>query len=281
MDDLNYDNLVNSIETDYLGLTQLLNFFKFSYQYSSRRINLNLYNVNNIDANMSSVLFAMIYRLRKERNVFTYIDIPKHLNVLFRNGFFNHLANKSHLSASDFRQSTIPLKSFNIDDDIPFVTYLNNDFFGHRGLDMLPHNIKINLKSNFEEIFTNAGLHSETTDPIFTCGQYFPERNLLKFTLVDLGVGFLKKVQIKTNNKISRYIDAIDWATLGNTTKDPSLGPGGLGLKEIRKYCSDNNGSLHIVSGDAYWSITSNKVFTHTLSYMFRGSIVNLIFRKI
>ena len=38
------------------------------------------------------------------------------------------------------------------------------------------------------EIFSNAVLHSRTKLGIFSCGQFFPNRHQLDFSVVDLGV---------------------------------------------------------------------------------------------
>lgn len=126
----------------------------------------------------------------------------------------------------------------------------------------------------------NAIEHANIKHPIFACGQYFPEKNLLKFTLVDLGDGFLKKISIKTNGKINDYKSAIVWATTDtNTTRDNNLG--GTGLKDLKKYCDDNNGSLHICSGDGYVNFLKDKTFESKLKTPLDGSLINIILRKI
>lgn len=175
------------------------------------------------------------------------------------------------------------LRTFLTSEEEVFCQYLRKDFFGHRGLENLTTTTKTSLSTHFEEIFVNVAQHANTAYPIFTCGQYFPEKNVLKFTLVDLGDGFLKKIFEKTNGEISTDNAAIFWATYNlNTTKDvKTFGPGGTGLKELKKYCEENNGSFHICSGNGYVNFLKNKTLEYCLPVPLQGSLVNLIFRNI
>ncbi len=43
------------------------------------------------------------------------------------------------------------------------------------------------------EIFSNAVLHSQTKFGIYSCGQFYPNRNKLDFSVADLGVGMPKR----------------------------------------------------------------------------------------
>lgn len=240
--------------------------------------------MNTLDANLGALLGAIAYKLKTENKVKVFLLLPDHMGVFFRNGLVAHLSgNGNENKYEDTRQSTIPLTSFSQDEDDKFSHYLKNDFFGHRGLDELTMAVKKNLRGHFEEVFVNVGLHANTTHPVFTCGQYYPETRVLKFTLVDLGEGFLKKISKQTNGSIAKDNEAIIWATEGlNTTKDiKTFGPGGMGLKELKRYCEDNNGSFHICSGANYVNFVKNQTYTYPLPEPLAGSMINLIFRGI
>lgn len=101
--------------------------------------------------------------------------------------------------------------------------------------------------------------------------------------MVDLGEGFYKKIALKTEGAVKSDKDAILWATYNlNTTKDVvTFGPGGTGLKEIKKYCANNNGSLHICSGSGFVNFICDKTVENNLKTPLNGSLVNLIFRKL
>jgi hypothetical protein len=281
-EDITYQFKLTSIETNHIGIEEVLSFYTFSKKYSNKKIVLNLDNLNHFDANLSSLLISICYRLKWENKIYVFIEIPKHLNVLFRNGLLSHLVGNGNDNSKYFdnRLSTITLKSFNIDEEDNFVSYLKSDFLSHRGLDKLSSTTKSNIRSQYIEVFMNALEHANIKYPIFACGQFFPEKNILKFTLVDLGDGFLKKINIKTKGKIDDFKSAILWATTDtNTTRENNIG--GTGLKDLKKYCDTNNGSIHICSGDGYVNFIKDKTLEYKLKNFFSGSIINIIFRNI
>jgi len=282
--DLRYTINKSTIETDHLGVSELLAFYKYAKQYYRRKINLDLTKTSNVDANLSAVLLALCEKLKRENQLYIYVETASHQNVFFRNGLISHLMGNGNTNKyPDNRESTIPLKTFTQDKDEDYCSYIKREFFGHRGLMYVQSRTKEQLRTHYEEVFINVGLHAETNLPVYTCGQYYPEKQNLKFTLVDLGAGFLKKIKEKTNGKVADDKSAIIWSTEGyNSTKDiNSFGPGGTGLKELKKYCNENNGSLHICSGSGYVNMLSGKTIEYNLATPFPGSIINIIMRKI
>jgi hypothetical protein len=275
---------LREIETNHIGIGELMKFYAFAKQHRYCGVQLNISPANSMDANLSALLLAIAHKLKVENKVHVFLLLADHMNVFFRNGLIAHLQGKGNANPyEDNRQSTIPLTSFLISDDESFCEYLRRDFFGHRGLENLTNTVKTNLSTHFEEIFVNVVQHANTTYPVFTCGQYFPEKNILKFTLVDLGDGFLKKIAEKTEGEVATDNAAILWATYNlNTTKDViTYGPGGTGLKELKRYCEQNNGSFHICSGKGYLNFLKDKTFEYNLPEPLQGSLVNLIFRNI
>ena len=86
------------------------------------------------------------------------------------------------------------------------------------------------LQESLYEIFSNAVIHSETRLGIYACGQFFPNKHRLDFTIVDLGIGIRENVRRKAGLDLTAPL-AIAWAMEGkNTTKRGRI-PGGLGLK--------------------------------------------------
>ena len=110
---------------------------------------------------------------------------------------------------------------------------IEKDFLHQRGLKKMKFAEREQIISSYLEIFDNVGLHANTREPVFVCGQYFPYQGELKFSLVDLGEGFLKKIAeyTKDTKKISNAADAVSWAINGNSTKKDAKG--GTGLKNI------------------------------------------------
>ena len=72
-------------------------------------------------------------------------------------------------------------------------------------------------------------LHSRTQLGIFSCGQFFPARNRLDFTVTDLGVG----IRTNVRNHLQCDLDAdtaIVWAVQEHHTTKRGTIPGGLEL---------------------------------------------------
>lgn len=279
-----YTISLKEIETNHAGVSELLKFYEWARQYKYSSVQLNISPCNSMDANLSALLLAIVHKLKAENKIYVFLILADGMNVFMRNGLIAHLSGKGNANPyTDNRESTIPCTVFDTTDDEGFCQYVRRDFFGHRGLLNVPSTTKINLTTHFEEIFVNVLQHAETTYPVFTCGQYFPEKNVLKFTLVDLGQGFLKKIAQKTKGEVNTDNQAIIWSTYDlNTTKDIlTFGPGGTGLKELKKYCAENDGSLHISSGQGYVNFLKGKTMEYRLPAPMPGSLVNLIFRKI
>jgi len=132
------------------------------------------------------------------------------------------------------------------------------------------------INESIFEIFNNAANHGRCSH-IFSCGQYFPAKKKLDFTIVDLGVTIEKNVSDYLREEYSGE-DAIKWAvTEKNTTRQGSI-PGGLGLKLIREFIKLNKGTIQIVSADGYWQQSVDKVTSRSYSKDFPGTIVNLEF---
>jgi hypothetical protein len=140
-------------------------------------------------------------------------------------------------------------------------------------------NTTFDCNSKFQEcifeIFSNAVLHSRTELGIFSCGQFFPKKHNLDFSVTDLGIGIYKNVNEVTKLNLSPE-NAIVWAISGrNTTKHGQV-PGGLGLKLLCEFIDLNGGCLQIVSDAGYWKRENNESIVEPLNYPFPGTIVNV-----
>lgn len=272
-----------NIDTNFAGTVALLNYYQYASQYRNCWVTLNFDGINFIDANLCAFLYGIIFKLNRTRNVRTYIDfrsLSGDLNVLIRNGFTNHIAgNQSNLKPFDNRDTTIPLHQFSQANVDSYCDYIERDFLHQRSLRKVMFDDKERITSSYLEIFDNVGLHANTTDPIFVCGQYFPQQCELKFTLVDLGDGFLKKIASYTREtvNITNAGDAVTWALRGNSTKVDAKG--GTGLRDISRYCIRTGGSLHIYTDDCYYDLTNKTATTHTVPRPFCGATIHLIFR--
>jgi hypothetical protein len=278
-----YIPTTTSIETNGIGFRELSKFYAQTLNKTGETFELDFSKMNHIDANLASVLASIKYRLDQRRCKLIVRLAGATFYTFKRNGFISYSNGKPNdPSVVDERESTIPLRVFRLDEDEAFTQYLKKDFFGNRGVTSLTKTEVDRLINHFSEIYQNVFMHANTTDPIFACGQFFPSKRELKFTLVDLGDGFLKKVREKTGGQISSEASAVQWALLGNTTRDvEKFGPGGGVLKSIREYCKQHNGSILIVSGADYCIAGAGPVESGKLACAFSGSMVSLVLRNL
>jgi len=271
-----------TIGTNYAGIISLLNYYNYAKNFRDCWITLNLDGINFIEANQCAFLYGIIFNLHHTRGVRTYIDfksLNKDLNILHRNGFTTYIADKQHtFKPYDGRDTTIPLKTFSQINVDAFCDYIERDFLHQRGLGDIKFEDKGRISSSYFELFDNVGLHANTSDPIFVCGQYFPMQRELKFTLVDLGDGFLKKIAEFTKHKerITEASKAVIWAIRGNSTKPDARG--GTGLNDIFKFCFKTGGSLHIYTDNCYYEFRDKKENIFKVPHPFRGTTIHLIF---
>ncbi len=272
--------LQGEFRTSVLGFRRLMSFYHAMCSQRGKSVNLHFGRISFFDANMSAVLLAIIEELKinnKVRFNVDYEQIKSSCEILVRNGFAAALL--SETKVNDERQSTVPIKLFGPTDADQFASYIENDFLAHRGLiGKLSAQVVDDIKGNYYEIFGNVECHAQTRRPVYTCGQYYPKKNEFKFTLVDVGIGFLKNISA-THPKIRTSSEAVGWALSGNNSNKKGKTKGGTGLKSISKYCEVERGEFHIVSGDCYWVRNGTKIVESTLDEYFCGTTIHLIFR--
>ncbi len=274
----------DKINTNYTGYNQLVKFYHFCQEKPPQStIHLDFTNVEFFDGNLSALLLAITYKLNKINGHSFSADtemIKNRFDVLYRNGLF-----KDDNPIKDDRESTVPIQFFETNDKEGFCEYVEKELLCHRGM---PKEINNELKSKISddllEVFCNTHHHANTIDPFFVGGQYYPTSGVLKFTMVDLGDGFLPRILKATNGEIKDSLKSIEWALEGNSSKLAlDHCPGGLGIKNMYKYCKDSKGILQIISGNGYWSTElENTVFQggRILPKSFVGTTINLFFKK-
>ena len=270
--------LKHSIFTDFSGYKQLSSFYHSACTYENTQLEICFRELEWIDANLSSLINAMLYKLNKERGL-TFVTDPDIINdrfdVLCRNGLIN-----TGKVLKDVQNSTLPNHQFEPNDKHGFVAYIEKHLFDHRGMPNLSADLHNQIMDDMIELYSNINYHSNTTDPCFVCGQYYPRQGFLVFTLTDLGEGFLPKIKRKTYGVIDTSLDAIHWALKGNSTKVEA--PGGLGLKIMYQYLKQNKGILHVATGNGYWGSDMESTFFsegRILPLKFTGSTINLFFK--
>lgn len=230
------------------------------------------------DANLCAPLGAVLTRARLGINSFDWqLPTGKVLEVWMKNGFSIHLDGPALPDAYD---TTIAYRRFSLGEEKAFISYVGSELLTQGRLPLVTEGAKRRLEGYFHEVFNNAVLHSDSAAGVWTCGQMFPHKERLDFTVTDLGLGFGERVRAFVSDERSD-LDCIAWAMEpGHTTRSGDI-PGGLGLKRLRDFIAENAGRLHIVSGDGCWLFDGKRVLATTLPHPFSGTVINLSFNTL
>jgi len=236
-------------------------------------IQIDMNRVGWFDADMCAAFGAILYRLGDNVNTLLLTNIPSNVErILSKNGF---LSNYGREKIPDTWGTTIPYHRYDAKDDRYFAAYIEEEFIRRSEMPKMSAGLVKKFRESVFEIFSNAVIHSHTKLGIFSCGQYFPKRDTLDFSVADLGVGIRKNVENNLGLDLSAE-DAIDWATKGtNTTKRGRI-PGGLGLKLLSEFIKLNGGRLQIVSDQGYWSLGQDGTRKTSLKRAFPGTVVSI-----
>ncbi|MCX7020563.1 MAG: ATP-binding protein [Deltaproteobacteria bacterium] len=225
------------------------------------------------DADVCAAFGALLYRLGQRLNTITLANIrPDVENILSKNGFLSHYGREN---VPDRWGTTISYQRLDVKDDRYFAGYIETKLIQRPEMPAMSPGLLKKFRESIFEICSNAVLHSRTEMGIFSCGQFFPKRNTLDFTVTDLGIGIRQNVKENTGLDLTPE-GAIAWATQGcNTTKRGQI-PGGLGLKLLGEFIDLNGGRIQIVSDAGYWQREDGKTITTRLSQPFPGTVVSL-----
>lgn len=271
------------IYTNVAGLHQIEKFYQRAKIYSDTKINIGVREMQWIDGNMSAMLGAALYRLHQEQNLsftISFEDVKKKFPILFQNGL---ISTDAILLQHNAKTSTIPFKSFLPDDKDGFIKYVMEKLLVHDGMPEFKPTAMEKLLDDLAELCCNINLHSQTTEPFFVCGQYYPTVGKVIFTVTDIGKGFLPKIMTKTDGQISTSQEAILWAIDGNSSKTDA--PGGIHLNKMKDFFLGHEGHMHIITGDAYYSTqhANNEDRPNGIAKVdqqFMGSTIHLVFNK-
>ena len=230
---------------------------------------------NWVDGNMCAPLGAILYRKKTENIQISISDIPQSVESSMQKNHF--LSQFGGAERPDSYETTIEYRRFETVPSVyeQFRKYVVTYFRPKsRGLPQMTPALLKKFRESLFEVFLNATEHSDTEQGIFACGQFFPQRRKLHFTIADLGIGIdgniFKKLAIRLSSE-----DAIKWALSGKTTRRGRSG--GLGLQLIQEFIRLNKGRLIIVSGEGYGMLSKGEISTRTFSSRFPGTAVTIV----
>ncbi len=263
---------LGTIRSDLSGFNTISNIAKQTKDSFLNSIELNFSYCSFFEANMAAPLYSVIARLRDELNDVSINNMQSSVETILRKNRFLTVFNQPKLS--DYNQTTLPFKIFKLTAGEQFNDYLNRYMKG-KGIPTMSKALTKRFRQSLLEIFLNAAIHSESGLGIFVCGQFYPQKHRLDFTISDAGIGIRENVRRYTRRKVNSC-NAIKWALAeGHTTKSGSQ-PGGLGLKLLKDFVQRNKGKLQIVSNFGYYEFDADGDFCDKMDYSFPGTCVNL-----
>lgn len=267
------NRLVN-IDNSFASFQNLVNLYNSHKDDFFENIHLEIHDF--FAANMSAALGAILDKFTANLNNihFDYLK-PEIETILSKNDFLTYFGKKRVV---DVYNTTIKFKKLKPTDGRFFKMYIIKELIeGHTyDLPEMSNGVKEKIVEAICEIFVNAQIHSET-EFIYTCGQFYPQKNKIEFTIVDTGIGFREKVNKRFQSNLNAT-KAIQWAINNNNTTKENIS-GGLGLTILREFVSANKGKMQIISNDGFYQFDSNDEVLKEFQGEFPGTIVNLQFR--
>ncbi|MCG6186561.1 hypothetical protein [Maribellus maritimus] len=225
-----------------------------------------------LEANLCAALGAILSRLQEEFVSVNFVNVNPSVELILSKNHF--LSNFGSVVLPDTHQTTIKFRKFKVTEEKAFKDYLDKELLSQPDLPSMSPLLKSKINKSIFEIFNNANIHGHCSH-VFSCGQYFPQKKRLAFTVADLGKSIKSNVNHYLNKSLSGS-EAISWAVEeGNTTRTGTI-PGGLGLSLIRDFLKLNKGYIQIVSSNGYWEERKGVIFATEFDNTLLGTIVNL-----
>jgi hypothetical protein len=263
---------VDTIRSNYSGFSSIAELAEHARKLWLDHAELDFGMCSFFEANMVAPLYVVIAKLLDEQNEVSIHNISSATEKILKKNHFLTVFNMETLS--DTNQTTLPFKIFKIQEGKQFNDYLDRYMRG-RGIPSMSDALTKRFRQSLLEIFLNASIHSVSTG-IFACGQFFPYKHRLDFTIADAGVGIRENVRRYTGRPKMNSCTAIKWALIeGNSTKKVNQ-PGGLGLKLIKDFTLLNKGKLQIVSRFGYYEFSADGESVTKMAHDFPGTCVNI-----
>lgn len=226
-----------------------------------------------VDPALFAALGATFYYWKQQSYEICLEPTPRILTQFQQSGFWQWWGGKGVRNSSPF---IAHFSHFDKPDNEIFAKYLEDKVYIDWGMNkrMLRGFYK-RFRNGLEEVFDNAVAHSLSQYGVFTCGWMNSKKTKIIFCISDLGIGFHKSIKRK-HRKIISPVDAIRWAMEEGSTSRTGAIPGGIGLKELRRFITENQGSLIVASDSGFWETKDElkEPIMKELPYPIPGAIV-------
>ncbi len=266
--------LPTHIGGNFRGFSDLAMIQRRIRQTTASKVILDCKSIVFFGANFCAVLGGIIHQAESEGKQVVIENIPELQAAIWDRNFFKQ--KDINNPGVDTNDTVVHYRAFPVKASDSFRIYIHQELLGKHDMPRMSEALTREIQKSIYEIFSNAMIHSGC-EAIFTCGQYFPHKRTLEFTIVDMGHTIKANVAAALKKQQSGQ-EALEWAVKkGNTTKSGPI-PGGLGFYLIREFLRVNGGKIQIASGDGYWEESKERGVTRYLFGDFPGTIVNLTF---
>lgn len=270
---------MRNLQTSFQSHNDLARLFYTINSYQNIKLILDFSNVTFIAANQFSVLGCIlsVFGSNNSLSGIYFVQVPKKIRTLLRvNGF-----GKQHLSYEplpDTYNTAIPYRIFSVSQIDEFEKYITIQIFERKDIPAMSTPVRDIIIDNILEMFNNVKEHTHNK-AVYTCGQFFPSKSLLHFTITDAG----ETIPFNVRSYFSDHYmvlppSLLEWAMQSGNTTRRSDSPGGLGLYLLSEFINLNNGELYIVSGNETFEQTPRGSRYKNLDYSFPGTIVTMAF---
>jgi anti-sigma regulatory factor (Ser/Thr protein kinase) len=259
------------IKNDNEGLRFLSEIYSSTNQLRDSKILFDFSDAASFSLDLCAPVGAIIDSLRRRNNVVNVVKVNEKLkNQFTANRFLQSLFPYYQIPV---KPSYIMYKCFTNKQDDTFFDYVHTDLLNYSGIPAMTNDLKAEIATNIQEIYHNAYTHGDCSH-VYTCGEYNRDRNMLTFTIADIGKTIHDKVKEYKKNELLTGRECIEWAVIsGNTTRNQNI-PGGLGIGLMRDFLKYNKGWLKIVSSNGSWREEETIISTDN-DFTFQGTIVS------
>ncbi len=263
---------IANIDSSFNSYQQLIDFYQHYKETSFQTINLTI--AKFFAANMSAILGALLDKLQENLNLIKFVEINKSVErILQKNTFLTYF---NFSTAIDNYQTAIPYFKLKPTDSKFFNNYIFKELLNSQKFSEMSRKLRNRVAEAIYEIFVNAQIHSES-EYIYTCGQFYPNKEQIEFTIVDLGIGFKNKINERFKSNLTA-VQAIKWAVKDRSTTKIGIS-GGIGLALLREFVDLNGGKIQIISNNGFYQYSKQGEETNFFDSDFPGTVVNLQFR--
>lgn len=263
--------ILSDIDTKLESYNQFTEFYNSIKNFVFCNISVSLNNW--FGANMCAVLAGLLDKIDFSNSIKITSNNEGVLTILKKNGF---LANYGYEKADDVYSTTCRYLKLEPNQGRFFNFYVMDELLGKESFPDMSDKLKQKIKESIYEVFVNAQMHSNTKF-IYTCGQFYPKKQKIEFTIVDTGIGFKNKINSSMNVNLNS-LQAIKWALGTNNTTKKDI-PGGLGLAILTEFIKLNKGKFQVISDNGFYQLSEDGEQIEMLNYPFPGTVVNMEFR--